>query len=66
MNNNIKQLLILEDVSILALSNEIGLTYASTHQLVNRKSLDTTPLETLLKVAKVLNVEIEELYKEEK
>lgn len=66
MKNNIKELLKAKDMSILKLSEITGLTYSNTHALVNRKDLGTTSLDTLSKVADALNVNVSNLYKEEK
>lgn len=63
MTNNIKKILRQQGKSILALSEYINMTYANTHDLVNRKDLSTTPLGTLLKVAEFLHVDIKALYK---
>ena len=63
MANNIKHILKEKGMSIYKLSQEIGLTYPNAHALVNRKSLDTTSLDTIIKVAEALDVEIEQLYK---
>ncbi len=65
MKNNIKKLLKEKSISILSLSQQIELTYSNTHALVNRCDLGTTPLETLRKVANVLEIEIHDLYEEE-
>lgn len=65
LKNNIKDLLNAKEISINKLSESIGLTYKATHTLVNRNDLKSTPIGTLLDVARVLNVEITELYSEE-
>ncbi len=65
MKNNIKELLKLKDISINELSRLIEKDYATTHALVNRESLESTPLNTLLKVSKVLDVDIQMLYSDE-
>lgn len=62
IGNNIKELLEQQGKSIYSLSQYIDMSYPNTHNLVNREHLGTTTLETLLKVAKFLNVDIEELY----
>lgn len=62
MKNNIKKLLDIRDMSINELSEKINHTYANTHSLVNRESLGSTPLETLIKVANVLDVDVRLLY----
>jgi len=64
--NNIKKLLKDKDLSILKLSEISGITYANTHNLVNRPGLGSTTLETLIKVADVLGVEIKNLYSDDK
>jgi len=63
MENNIKELLNKKGMSILALSEITHITYANTHALVNRKTLNTTSLDTLIKVSIALDVDVEELYK---
>lgn len=65
LKNNIKKILAEKDISINKLSEMIGLTYSNTHSLVNRDSLASTSTQTSAKVAKALNVSIEELFKEE-
>ena len=65
MKNNIKNLLKEKEVSILKLSEEIGLTYASTHALVNREDLGTTQFENLKNIAMFLEVDIDSLYTED-
>ncbi len=48
--------------SINKLSQEIGLTYANTHSIVNAECLDNYKLSTLQKIAEVLEVEVTDLY----
>lgn len=48
--------------SINKLSQEIGLTYANTHSIVNAECLDNYKISTLQKIAEVLEVEITDLY----
>lgn len=62
IGNNIKELLEQQGKSIYSLSQYIDMSYPNTHNLVNRTDLSNTKLETLLKVAKFLDVDIEELY----
>ena len=62
--NNIKEILKDKGLSVLKLSEKTGLTYSNTHSLVNRPNLESTPLGTLMKVSEVLDVDIEELYKD--
>lgn len=66
MKNNIKNLLKEKEISILKLSEGIGLTYAATHALINRKDLGTTQFENLRNIATFLEVEMSELYEEDK
>ncbi|MGJ0848657.1 helix-turn-helix domain-containing protein [Tissierella praeacuta] len=66
MKNNIKEILKYKDISINELSRLIEKDYRTTHALVNRDSLGTTQLDTLVKVANVLDVDIQMLYDEEK
>lgn len=61
--NNILTILDEKGISIRELSLGIKMDYAGTHRLVNRASLNTTKLETLVKIANYLNVEIQDLYK---
>lgn len=60
--NNIKDLLDRNQKSIRGLSKYLDMSYSNTYDLVHRESLGATTLETLLNVAKFLNVEIKELY----
>lgn len=60
--NNIKKILKQKNISINKLAESIELTYSATHHLVNRKDLLSTPLGTLLSVAKALDVDEKELY----
>lgn len=50
------------DYSINKLSQEIGLTYANTHSIVNAECLDNYKTSTLQKIAEVLEVEVTDLY----
>ena len=61
--NNIGNILDEKRISIREMSIGIKMDYAGTHRLVNRASLNTTKLETLVKIANYLNVEIQDLYK---
>lgn len=61
--NNIPNILDEKRISIRELSLGINMDYAGTHRLVNRTSLNTTTLKTLLKIANYLNVEINDLYR---
>ena len=60
--NNISNLLKERNISIRKMSMDLGLEYSYAHDLVNRKSLSTTHLATLDKMAKYLDIKIEELY----
>lgn len=62
LENNIKKLLEKKGMSIKELARKSDLTYSNTHKLVNREYLDNTYLDTLVKVAVALDVEIDELY----
>lgn len=62
MKNNIKEILRLKDMSVNELSRLIEKDYSTTHALVNRENLGTTQLDTLVKVANVLDVDIKLLY----
>lgn len=61
--NNILTILDEKGISIRELSIGIKMDYAGTHRLVNRASLNTTKLGTLVKIAEYLNVDIQDLYK---
>lgn len=61
--NNIPNILDEKRISIRELSLGINMDYAGTYRLVNRTSLNTTTLKTLLKIANYLNIEIQDLYK---
>lgn len=60
LKNRIKENL--GNLSINKLSQEIGLTYANTHSIVNAECLDNYKLSTLQKIAEVLELEITDLY----
>lgn len=60
LKNRIKENL--GNLSINKLSQEIGLTYANTHSIVNAECLDNYKLSTLQKIAEILEVEITDLY----
>lgn len=60
LKNRIKENL--GNLSINKLSQEIGLTYANTHSIVNAECLDNYKISTLQKIAEVLEVEITDLY----
>lgn len=62
MKNNIQEILDKKGISILKLSQEMGKSYGPIHELVNRDSLDNTTVSTLVRVAEILGVEIEDLY----
>jgi len=60
--NNIKEILNLRGMSINELSKLIEKDYSMTHALVTREDLGSTRLDNLIKVADVLDVDIEQLY----
>ena len=61
--NNILAILDEKGISIREMAMAINMDYAGMHRLVNRASLDTTKLGTLMKIAEYLNVDIQDLYK---
>lgn len=61
--NNILTILDEKGISIREMAMAINMDYAGMHRLVNRESLDTTKLGTLVKIANYLNVGIQDLYK---
>ena len=61
--NNILTILDERDISIRELAIALDRDYSGVHKLVNRESLDTTQLGTLLEIAEYLNVDIYDLYK---
>lgn len=64
LKNLIKEAMLKERISIKQLSEELGLTYANTHALVNRKDLLDTKLGTLTDVAKILKIKVTDLYED--
>lgn len=64
LKNKIQYYLDKEERSIRWLSRKIGFTYAATHSAVNREDLSTTQLGTVVKIAKVLKVEVTDLYED--
>lgn len=62
MKNNIRELLDIKNMSINELSKQIEKDYATTHRLVSRDDLGTTALDTLVKVADALGLNVEMLY----
>lgn len=61
--NNVLTILDEKDISIREMAIALNRDYAGIHRLVNRESLDTTQLGTLLEIAEYLNVDIYDLYK---
>ena len=61
--NNILTILDEKQISIREMAIALNKDYAGMHRLVNRESLDTTKLGTLVEIAEYLNVEIQDLYK---
>lgn len=61
--NNILTILDERGISIREMAIALDRDYAGMHRLVNRESLDTTQLGTLLEIAEYLNVDIQDLYK---
>lgn len=61
--NNILAILDEKQISIREMAIALNRDYAGMHRLVNRESLDTTKLGTLVEIAEYLNVEIQDLYK---
>lgn len=61
--NCIKEVLQQKDISIKKMAEDLKMDYSQAHKLVNRSSLDTIQLATLIKIAVYLDVEIEDLYK---
>ena len=60
--NNILAILDEKQISIREMAMAINMDYAGMHRLVNRESLDTTTLKTLLKIADYLNIEIQDTF----
>lgn len=65
VGNNILNILNKRDISIRKMSIDLGMDYSFAHALVNRRSLGTTKLVTVLKVANYLDVSIYDLFEEE-
>ena len=65
LKNLINEVLLSEGMSINQLSQKLGLTYANTHSLVNREDLTDTKLGTLVDVARILRVGVNDLFKNE-
>lgn len=61
--NNILAILDEKQISIREMAIALNRDYAGMHRLVNRESLDTTKLGTLVEIAEYLNVDIQDLYK---
>lgn len=61
--NNILAILGEKQISIREMAIALNRDYAGMHRLVNRESLDTTKLGTLVEIAEYLNVDIQDLYK---
>ena len=64
MKNKIKDILKENRISIISLSEAIGMNYANTHRLVNREYLGDTKLKTLKAVADYLEIEITDLWED--
>ncbi len=63
IGNNILTILDEKDISIREMAIALNRDYAGMHRLVNRESLDTTQLGTLLEISEYLNVDTYDLYK---
>ena len=63
MENNINNLLKKKGISIKRLAKETEMDYSTAYRIVHRKDLSRTLLETLVRIATVLEVDLEELYK---
>ena len=61
--NNIKDLLDKQGKSIRGLSKHLETSYSNAWKLVNKGSLEATQLETVVRVAEYLEVDIQDLYK---
>ena len=64
MRNKIKDILKENRISIISLSEAIGMNYANTHNLVNREDLGDTKLKTLKAVADYLEMEVTDLWED--
>lgn len=62
LRNLINEVLSNEGMSINQLSQKLGMTYANTHALVNREDLSDTKLGNLVDVARILDVEVNDLF----
>ena len=62
IKNNIQEILDIKGISINMLAKALGREYSGVHRLVNRDSLDTTPLATLIEISNYLDVDIKKLY----
>lgn len=65
LKNLINEVLQNEGMSINQLSQKLGVTYANTHSLVNREDLTDTKLGTLVDVARILRVAVNDLFQVE-
>lgn len=66
MVNNVKKLLEEKKISLYRLSEDTDITYSTIYDLAQRESLMGTSLRILDKIAEYLEVDVEDLYKEEK
>lgn len=63
--NKIMNLLEEKEISLLRLSKETGLSYPTIHNAMKKEYLDNIKLSTIIKIASVLDCNIEELYERE-
>lgn len=64
--NKTKELLKAKGLSIKSLGEYAGWDYSLAHRIVNREDVASTTLETLIKIADFLKVEVTDLYEHDK
>ena len=62
LKNNLDKILVNEGISINRMAKDLGVRYATIHNIVTIKKLDTITLENIVKIADYLNKDIKELY----
>lgn len=62
--NNISRILKKKNISIYKLNDAMGLSYSTTHRIVNQGDLDNISLGTVRRIAKYLEVDILDLFSE--
>lgn len=60
--SKLKDIIKEKEISLLEISKETGLAYSTIHSMFNKDYLDDTRLGSLIKVGKIINIDIQDMF----